>query len=388
MFIESMNQPITNWLNLNYVACKDSSIPRCIIYQHYCEDFKEKGIEPLNTAMFGKVIKLTFPFIRSRRLGNRGNSKYHYFGVAEKGTLASTMEKETLTERLFIQKYAELHKYVYTNFSEGKYMKGYQEMKLFWTENMSNFVPSRNVERLCNIIEREFFGLILSKAITTDSILDLDREITPENVVFIKTTAKTIILMCRQIFPMTCTKGIVARSECYKEYASVLNGMGNIQKYFNILQEKYSKRAELSQAKIFLGTGLCIVHKYISLERSSLIHSCAVSLLSLFISSNTFQDFLSDVDSHVTTLLYRKEKIHQDLVSLYFSGIVQECISSGIARIDILLPLFNFFTEHFSIVNSTLCELSLKKKESSSPLPTAELTSEERSFVSKIIKQC
>ncbi|KAI5191770.1 hypothetical protein NEMIN01_1661 [Nematocida minor] len=389
MFIESMNQPITNWLNLNYAACKENSIPRCIIYQHYCEDFKQKGIEPLNTAMFGKVIKMAFPFIRSRRLGNRGNSKYHYFGVAAKGTIINNVEKETQTEKIFIQRYGEMHKLAHDSFIGGKYMKAYQEMKSFWAENIATFATSRNIERVCNLIEREFFGMLLSKAISTDSILDLNREVAPESITFVKTTAKTIILMCRQIYPLTNTRGVLLRMDCYKQYAAVLNSVGNIQKYVNVLQTKYPARLELEEYRSFISTGLCIVHDSISLDKSSLIHACATSLISLYMSSSTFQEFLADVDSHVTSLLYRKEKIPQDLVALYFSGLLQECVAFGLPCTDFIVSLFSFFSEHFSLVNSSLCELSLKRRESvSSHVAVADAPIEEKSFVSKIIKQC
>ncbi|EIJ88683.1 hypothetical protein NEPAR06_1721 [Nematocida parisii] len=387
MFIESMNQPITNWLNLNYVPCKDNSIPRCIIYQHYCNDFKEKGIEPLNTAMFGKVIKMAFPFIRSRRLGNRGNSKYHYFGVAAKGSSALSCDKETQSEKLFVKKYGEMHRAALEFFLDYNYMKGYQEMKYFWSENAMNFTSSRYIERICSLIEREFFGMILSKVITTDSILDLTRELLPENILFLKTTAKTINLMCQQMSPLINSRGMLLRIDCYKQCAAALNSIGNIQKYLNVLRAKYSVRKDLQECRNFLSIGMCISHESISLDRSSTLHNCASALISLFISSSTFDEFLEGVDSHVTGILYRKEKIPQDLVTLYFSGIQQECIVAGIPCIEFISVLLNFFSEHFTLVNSGLSEISLKKKEVSSPSVVSDITTEEKSFVSQIIKQ-
>jgi hypothetical protein len=32
-------------------------------------------------AGFGKVIRQLFPNLKTRRLGTRGNSKYHYYGI-------------------------------------------------------------------------------------------------------------------------------------------------------------------------------------------------------------------------------------------------------------------------------------------------------------------
>ncbi|EHY65267.1 hypothetical protein NERG_01713 [Nematocida ausubeli] len=286
-----MNQPITNWLNLNYAPCKDNSIPRCIIYQHYCNDFKEKGIEPLNTAMFGKVIKMAFPFIRSRRLGNRGNSKYHYFGVAVKGSGALSVDKETLSEKLFVKNYGKMHKDALDFFLEYNYMKGYQEMKHFWSENMGSFTTSRYIEKMCCMIEREFFGMLLSKAIATDSILDLNREVTHESIAFMKTSAKTIILMCRQMAPLAGTRGMLLRIDCYKQYAAVLNSVGNIQTSVNILKAKYAMRTDLQECKTFFSRGICVVHESIRLEKSALIHTCAGSLVSLFIASGSLMSF-------------------------------------------------------------------------------------------------
>lgn len=43
-----------------------------------CKDF---GLRPINSASFGKVVRSTFLGIRTRRLGVRGNSKYHYVSL-------------------------------------------------------------------------------------------------------------------------------------------------------------------------------------------------------------------------------------------------------------------------------------------------------------------
>lgn len=41
----------------------------------------ESKIEPVNAASFGKLIRSVFSGLRTRRLGTRGNSKYHYYGI-------------------------------------------------------------------------------------------------------------------------------------------------------------------------------------------------------------------------------------------------------------------------------------------------------------------
>jgi hypothetical protein len=48
---------------------------------HHCT---EQKIEPVNPASFGKLIRSVFLGLRTRRLGTRGNSKYHYYGIRVK----------------------------------------------------------------------------------------------------------------------------------------------------------------------------------------------------------------------------------------------------------------------------------------------------------------
>jgi regulatory factor X 1/2/3 len=44
------------------------------------------NIEPVNAASFGKLIRSIFPNLKTRRLGTRGHSKYHYYGIRIKAT--------------------------------------------------------------------------------------------------------------------------------------------------------------------------------------------------------------------------------------------------------------------------------------------------------------
>ena len=37
--------------------------------------------EPVNAASFGKLVRSVFTGLKTRRLGTRGNSKYHYYGI-------------------------------------------------------------------------------------------------------------------------------------------------------------------------------------------------------------------------------------------------------------------------------------------------------------------
>ncbi|SAM81597.1 related to RFX1-major transcriptional repressor of DNA-damage-regulated genes [Ustilago bromivora] len=70
------------WLTCNYTL-KPSiqiSIPRTILHESYrraCDSF---GLEPLQAASFGKVLRSQFPDVAQRRLGGRGKTRFHYCG--------------------------------------------------------------------------------------------------------------------------------------------------------------------------------------------------------------------------------------------------------------------------------------------------------------------
>uniref|UniRef100_A0A3Q3ILC8 RFX-type winged-helix domain-containing protein n=1 Tax=Monopterus albus TaxID=43700 RepID=A0A3Q3ILC8_MONAL len=74
------------WLEENYEIAEGVCIPRSALYMHYL-DFSEKhDTQPVNAASFGKIIRQQFPALTTRRLGTRGQSKYHYYGIAVKET--------------------------------------------------------------------------------------------------------------------------------------------------------------------------------------------------------------------------------------------------------------------------------------------------------------
>lgn len=45
-------------------------------------------MEAMNAASFGKLMRAAFPQLKTRRLGTRGNSKYHYYGIRPKDARA------------------------------------------------------------------------------------------------------------------------------------------------------------------------------------------------------------------------------------------------------------------------------------------------------------
>ena len=62
-------------MKANYEKQEGVSLPRCVMYSHYIEYCQEQDLEPMNPASFGKIIRLVFPNVKTRRLGNRGQSK-------------------------------------------------------------------------------------------------------------------------------------------------------------------------------------------------------------------------------------------------------------------------------------------------------------------------
>ncbi|KAL6706629.1 hypothetical protein ACN47E_005171 [Coniothyrium glycines] len=55
-----------------------TSVPRNRVYSKYAERCGTDRVIPLNPASFGKLVRVIFPGIQTRRLGVRGESKYHY----------------------------------------------------------------------------------------------------------------------------------------------------------------------------------------------------------------------------------------------------------------------------------------------------------------------
>uniref|UniRef100_A0A674DF69 Transcription factor RFX3 n=1 Tax=Salmo trutta TaxID=8032 RepID=A0A674DF69_SALTR len=69
------------WLLDNYETAEGVSLPRSTLYNHYLRHCQEQKLDPVNAASFGKLIRSIFMGLRTRRLGTRGNSKYHYYGI-------------------------------------------------------------------------------------------------------------------------------------------------------------------------------------------------------------------------------------------------------------------------------------------------------------------
>ncbi|XP_071057662.1 DNA-binding protein RFX2 isoform X3 [Onthophagus taurus] len=82
------------WLLENYETAEGVSLPRSTLYAHYLRHCADHKLEPVNAASFGKLIRSVFLGLRTRRLGTRGNSKYHYYGIRVKpGSPLTTIEE-------------------------------------------------------------------------------------------------------------------------------------------------------------------------------------------------------------------------------------------------------------------------------------------------------
>ncbi|WAR06205.1 RFX4-like protein [Mya arenaria] len=85
-------------LEENYEIAEGVCIPRSTLYVHYLDYCEKHDSQPVNAASFGKrerriacqsfatIIRQQFPQLTTRRLGTRGQSKYHYYGVGVRET--------------------------------------------------------------------------------------------------------------------------------------------------------------------------------------------------------------------------------------------------------------------------------------------------------------
>ncbi|RUS79241.1 hypothetical protein EGW08_012971 [Elysia chlorotica] len=79
--LSNLHTKEVQWLIDNYETAEGVSLPRSTLYFHYLRHCQEQCLDPMNPASFGKLIRSVFLGLRTRRLGTRGNSKYHYYGI-------------------------------------------------------------------------------------------------------------------------------------------------------------------------------------------------------------------------------------------------------------------------------------------------------------------
>ena len=88
------------WLHQTYEYCEGISVARCALYSHYLQSCNEHSVEPVNPASFGKIIRTNFPMLKTRRLGTRGNSKYHYYGIRPRESSTDTELQHFLADQI------------------------------------------------------------------------------------------------------------------------------------------------------------------------------------------------------------------------------------------------------------------------------------------------
>ncbi|KAI8073173.1 RFX DNA-binding domain-containing protein [Gongronella butleri] len=75
---------VVSWLLANYETKPNSNVPRSGIYTHYKRDCSQHGVQPVNSASFGKLLRTVFSSVVTRRLGVRGQSKYQYCNITRR----------------------------------------------------------------------------------------------------------------------------------------------------------------------------------------------------------------------------------------------------------------------------------------------------------------
>lgn len=60
----------------------NASVRRDKVYCCYAEKCGTERVSVLNPASFGKLVRIIFPNVQTRRLGVRGESKYHYVDLS------------------------------------------------------------------------------------------------------------------------------------------------------------------------------------------------------------------------------------------------------------------------------------------------------------------
>ncbi|XP_046424208.1 DNA-binding protein RFX2 isoform X3 [Neodiprion pinetum] len=97
--VSHIDSPFVQWLLENYETADGVSLPRSTLYNHYLRHCSDNKLDPVNAASFGKLIRSVFLGLRTRRLGTRGNSKYHYYGIRVKPSSPLIMLNEDGTSR-------------------------------------------------------------------------------------------------------------------------------------------------------------------------------------------------------------------------------------------------------------------------------------------------
>ncbi|XP_048747396.2 transcription factor RFX4-like [Ostrea edulis] len=89
----------SKWLHHHFVVQPDNSFSRGEIYRAYIIHCEKNNITHCNPAIFGKVLRTVFPDIKTKRIGTRGKSRYHYCGIGIKPR-AAKRQSESHNDRI------------------------------------------------------------------------------------------------------------------------------------------------------------------------------------------------------------------------------------------------------------------------------------------------
>ncbi|KAI8920601.1 hypothetical protein BC831DRAFT_478312 [Entophlyctis helioformis] len=79
-------EPLSAWLAQHFCVDPSCHLRREQMYDLYFEQWEQAGMLQVTPATFGKILRMVFPCVRTRRLGCRRASKYHYVGINVKET--------------------------------------------------------------------------------------------------------------------------------------------------------------------------------------------------------------------------------------------------------------------------------------------------------------
>lgn len=99
-------------------------MPRGRVYANYVSRCATERVTVLNPASFGKLVRVLFPGLKTRRLGVRGESKYHYVNFSLKDDqpeLTETQKHQPLPTFTETQSFATSFKYVSSYFWSSTY---------------------------------------------------------------------------------------------------------------------------------------------------------------------------------------------------------------------------------------------------------------------------
>ncbi|XP_048505749.1 DNA-binding protein RFX2 isoform X3 [Athalia rosae] len=113
--VSHIDSPFVQWLLENYETADGVSLPRSTLYNHYLRHCSDNKLDPVNAASFGKLIRSVFLGLRTRRLGTRGNSKYHYYGIRVKPSSPLIMLNEDGTSRQHQASNAQAKRFKFVN---------------------------------------------------------------------------------------------------------------------------------------------------------------------------------------------------------------------------------------------------------------------------------